>query len=172
MLDTRLSQGLNVQISRIKGLTTKESIEIEEAIDIPGFKQFWQIDLIEVIQLMGGLLLVESPEATIGQDAPIETCMFYIRGDLIGWVFIGEKNIPLTFDGDIERAIPGFGLPNGNRPTCQQRIIEYLVFICFFCCIIPIKDVIGYFAAIRRGEGSLYRNGMTKPPEHWLDPIL
>ena len=61
--------------------------------------------------------MVESPEPSIGQYAPIQAAMLYIKGNLIRWVFIREGITALTFERNIQLTIPGLRIANSNRRT-------------------------------------------------------
>ena len=84
----------------IEGCAAKEGVEIQKVLYLT-MQQCWQINLVEVIEFVRGVFMIESPRATIGENAPFKAAMLNVKGNLVGRVLVGERITTSAFNSHI-----------------------------------------------------------------------
>ena len=83
-----------------------EGIEEDfEGVDIAGFEDLEQIDLEEGVEHGACIFVEESPDATVGEDSPLEVCGAHLFIEFVSGGITGVSLI--VFDGFVEVCCPG-----------------------------------------------------------------
>ena len=102
---------------RQEGRLAKEAVEVLEGVEVALIEQGGQINFVVDIQLFGAGLVVEPPEATVGQHAPIQPAVAQVEIDLHGGrgADLPVQVVVPAFGGLVQRAIPALGVGHGQR---------------------------------------------------------
>ncbi len=152
--------------------TVEKGIKVEERRDVVGLQQRRQIHLVVAIELVGGVAVVESPEAPVGQDAPIQAAMLNVEGDLERRVPVRKWIAAAGVQRHVERAVPVLGVADGEGFAVEEGIGEDLSLVGVEPGLIPVKGVIRLLRPGRGYQRRLYLERMAERREHRAHQIL
>src|SRR5215212_3775884 len=70
----------------------EEGVEVEEVVRAARSHQLGQVHLVEAVELVGRVLVVESPESPVRQDAPLHPCVLDVERDLVARILFEQAS--------------------------------------------------------------------------------
>src|SRR5207249_2035861 len=140
--------------------------------DLAFLEECRQIDFIEAIKLVRRILMVQPPQASIGQDAPIQSTVLHIKGNLIGGILVREGITTDLLERHIQWAIPMFRVTHSKGSTLQEDLVEFFALIHDERMAVSIEDVVRGLGAIGGFERCLHLKEMPQAFQDGLDNAL
>ena len=156
----------------VMALTLGNSGRRFSSADLAFLEECRQIDFVEAVKLMRRISMVQPPQPSIGQDAPIQATVLHIKGNLIGGILVREGITTDLLERHIQWAIPMFRVTHGKGSTLQEGLVEFFAFIHDERMAVSIEDVVRGLGAIGGFERCLHLKEMPQAFQDELDNAL